>query len=247
MSDVPAPAVPAGADSNKNDIETIEHAPLDSASVAARGSHKVDAAAELLRKVVGDAGGRIVVSPADDKRVRRRIDTVLLPILLSVYFLQQLDKATLAYASVFGLIDDTGLVGEQYSWLGSIVYLAQLVMQPLVAWLLVKLPIGKFSSTMVLFWGATLTGMAAAHDFAGLLTARFFLGAFEASIAPAFVAVTQMWWRRREQTLRVSSFYAMNGMCSLLQKMANECADRSLRSDKHGRWYCATAFSSSSP
>lgn len=127
------------------------------------------------------------------------------------YFLQQLDKATLAYSSVFGLIDDTHLVGGQYSWLGSIVYIAQLVMQPVLAWLLVKLPIGKFSATMVLFWGATLTCMAAAHSFAGLLAARFFLGALEASIAPAFVAITQMWWRRREQTVRVSSWYAMNG------------------------------------
>ena len=111
---------------------------------------------------------------------------------------------------MFGLIDDTGLVGDQYSWLGSIVYLAQLVFQPFIAWLLVKLPIGKFSSTMVLFWGITLTCMAAAHNFGGLLTARFFLGTFEASIAPAFVAITQMWWRRREQTVRIASWYAMN-------------------------------------
>ena len=133
----------------------------------------------------------------------------------SRYFLQQLDKATLAYASVFGLIDDTGLVGDQYSWLGSIVYLAQLVFQPFIAWLLVKLPIGKFSSTMVLFWGITLTCMAAAHNFGGLLTARFFLGTFEASIAPAFVAITQMWWRRREQTVRIASWYAMNVRLSI--------------------------------
>jgi hypothetical protein len=46
------------------------------------------------------------------------------PILIffSIYFLQQLDKSTLAYASVFNLASDTGLVGYQYSALGSIVY-----------------------------------------------------------------------------------------------------------------------------
>jgi uncharacterized membrane protein len=121
----------------------------------------------------------------------------------------------LAYSSVFGLIDDTGLIGDQYSWLGSIVYLAQLVAQPAVAWLLVKLPIGKFSATMVLFWGATLSCMAAAHNFGGLLAARFFLGIFEASIAPAFVAITQMWWRRREQTVRVAAWYSMNGITNM--------------------------------
>ncbi|CAK7210360.1 hypothetical protein SBRCBS47491_000751 [Sporothrix bragantina] len=178
--------------------------------------HRRDAAAELLRKI-GDAGQgeRVIVTPADNKRILRKIDLVILPIILTVYFLQALDKATLSYASVFGLITDTNLVGTQYSWLGSIVYLAQLVAQPLVAWLLVTVPVGKLISGAVLCWGAVLATMAAAHNFGGLLTARFFLGLFEACVAPCFIAVTQMWWRRREQTVRVSYWYAMNGVTNM--------------------------------
>ena len=182
----------------------------------AHDGHKLDAAAELLRKT-GDAdNGRIVFTAADNKRVLRKIDLVILPILLTVYFLQALDKATLSYASVFNLITDTNLVGTQYSWLGSIVYLAQLIMQPILAWLFIRLPIGKFSSAMVLCWGITLACMAAANNFGGLLATRFMLGAFEASIAPAFLAITQMWWRRREQTVRVASWYAMNGITNMV-------------------------------
>jgi len=198
-------------------VETIEHAPPHGPHTGSR-PHRLDAAAELLLKTQQAAEGtRVVVTPADDRRVLRRIDLVILPIMLTVYFLQALDKATLAYASVFGLIDDTHLVGDQYSWLGSIVYLAQLVMQPLLAWLLVKLPIGKFTSFTVLMWGATLACMAAAHNFKGLLATRFFLGAFEAGVAPSFVAITQMWWRRREQTVRVSYWYAMNGITNMVR------------------------------
>lgn len=84
-------------------------------------------------------------------------------------------------------------------------------MQFPLAWLLVKLPIGKFTSCMVALWGATLTLMATAHTFGSLMVARFFLGAFEASIAPSFVAITSMFWRRQEQPLRMASWYAMNG------------------------------------
>ncbi|KAK6856089.1 allantoate permease [Apiospora arundinis] len=174
--------------------------------------HRRDAAAEFLNKV---PEGRVVVTPADNKRVLWRIDKVILPIMLTVYFLQALDKATLAYASVFGLVEDTHLVDNQYSWLGSIVYLAQLVMQFPLAWLLVRLPIAKFTSVMVLGWGVTLACMAAAHNFGGLLASRFFLGAFEASIAPSFIAITQMWWRRHEQTTRTSYWYAMNGITNM--------------------------------
>lgn len=104
-----------------------------------------DKAAQLLR----DAGHEIVVSADDNKRILRKIDWAILPIILVIYCLQSLDKTALSYASVFDLIDSTGLVGSQYSWLGSIVYVAQLVWQPFIAFLLVKLPLGKFCGVMV--------------------------------------------------------------------------------------------------
>jgi len=216
----------AGADGSGKpwaDTDAVERA---DALTGAR--HRRDAAAALLRKTraASDGGAPFVVSLADSQRVLRRIDWVILPIILTVYFLQALDKATLAYASVFGLIEDTGLTGDEYSWLGSVVYLAQLVMQPLLAWLLVKLPLGKFTSATVLLWGATLACMAAAHDFRGLIVTRFFLGAFEAGVAPSFIAITQMWWRRREQTVRVSYWYAMNGITNMARPTLPLCVWR---------------------
>lgn len=125
---------------------------------------------------------RLEVTPAENKRILKRIDLRLLPILLVVYFLQQLDKSVLSYSSVFGLIEDAKLVGQEYSWLGSVIYIAQLVMQPVIAVLLVKFPIGKFLAVMVLGWGTVLCCMAAAHNFIGLLVTRLFLGMFEASV-----------------------------------------------------------------
>lgn len=137
-----------------------------------------DKAAQLLK----EADHTVTVTPEDNSRILRKIDLTILPILLVVYALQYLDKATLSYASVFGLLSDVHLHGEDYSWLGSIVYIAQLVMQPLVAFFLVKLPTGKFCATMVLCWGIVLCGMVAAKNFRGLLATRFLLGAFEASV-----------------------------------------------------------------
>jgi hypothetical protein len=171
-----------------------------------------DKAAQFLRQT----GRRIEVTPEDNARILRKIDLTILPILLVVYCLQSLDKTSLSYASVFGLIDDAHLHGQQYSWLGSIVYLAQLVMQPLVAYFLVKLPTGKFTATRVLCWGITLTGMTAATSFGGLFATRLLLGAFEASVAPAFIAIVQMWYRRSEQTNRNAAWYSMLGVVNML-------------------------------
>lgn len=192
--------------SSKADVEAIEAIEPANAEQVAGPEYAVrtgqrDRAAELL----DSAPSRIPLTAADNRRLLRRLDLTILPILLTVYFLQALDKATLAYASVFGLIKDTNLQGEEYSWLGSIVYVAQLVFQPLVAFLLVKLPIGKFTGVVVLGWGIVLCCMAIAHNFSGLLATRFFLGAMEASVGENYTARESFLEKKRTQLLIFAS------------------------------------------
>lgn len=43
-------------------------------------------------------------------------------IMCVVYGLNYLDKTTLSYASIMGLKQDIGLVGDNYQWLGSMFY-----------------------------------------------------------------------------------------------------------------------------
>lgn len=47
-----------------------------------------DAAAQLLRKIGASPGTRIKITAGDDARVLRRIDMVVMPLMLAVYFLQ---------------------------------------------------------------------------------------------------------------------------------------------------------------
>ena len=96
---------------------------------------QLDAAMEFM---VGQQ--RTDVTAEEYRRVRRKsewhrgqrsyqIDLRLVPILMIVYFLQQLDKSVLSFASPFGLSTDLNLQGTDYSWLGSILYFAQLFFQ----------------------------------------------------------------------------------------------------------------------
>ena len=189
----------------------VESAPDPTAAIKTKSGR--DKAAQFLKAIDTQ---HVTITPADNTRVLRKIDLRILPLILFTYCLQSLDKTTLSYASVFGLIEDTNLKGNQFSWLGSVVYVAQLVFQPLIAYLLVRFPIGKFIATMVFFWGAMLCCMTACKNFAGLMATRLLLGSFEASVAPTFVAIVQMWYRRREQTTRNAAWYAMLGVVNML-------------------------------
>ncbi|RJE20165.1 Allantoate permease [Aspergillus sclerotialis] len=163
--------------------ERIEFAPAPThpeppAEESGTERNKKHKALELLE----DVGHSTLLTPENNKRVLRRIDLRLLPILLVIYFLQQLDKTTISYGSVFGLIEEANLVGQEYSWLGSSIYLVQLVTQPVIAYILVKIRLGKFLAIIVFFWGVSLTCMTPAKNFGGLLACRIFLGLFESGI-----------------------------------------------------------------
>lgn len=134
---------------------------------------------ELIQAI---GGHNISFTVEQEKRVLRKIDSRVLPIMLGAYFLQQLDKSALSYSSVFGIQADVGLHGLQYSWLGSILYVAQLVMQPLGAVFLVKFPLGKLISIAIFCWAISLGGMAGSRSFGALLATRFVLGSFESLI-----------------------------------------------------------------
>jgi MFS family permease len=58
--------------------------------------------------------------------------------------------------------------------------------------------------------------MTAVKDFGGLMATRFLLGSFEASVAPTFIALVQMWYRRSEQTNRNAAWYSMLGIVNIV-------------------------------
>jgi hypothetical protein len=149
-------------------------------------------------ELIEDIGHSTILTPENNKRVLRRIDLRLLPILLGIYFLQQLDKSTLSYGSVFGLIEDANLHGQQYSWLGSSIYLVQLIAQPAIAYILVKIRLGKFLAVMVFFWGISLACMTPAMSFGGLLACRIFLGLFESGIRESSLSSFPHWYRKTD-------------------------------------------------
>ena len=62
------------------------------------------------------------IDPEEAKRVLRKIDLRILPLLMVTYMLQYLDKSSISFASVYGLQTGTNLVGQQYAWLSSIFY-----------------------------------------------------------------------------------------------------------------------------
>jgi hypothetical protein len=55
----------------------------------------------------------VEIDEATNKRLKRLIDKRVLFVMGFTYFIQALDKGTMSFASIMGIIDDTHLVGQQ--------------------------------------------------------------------------------------------------------------------------------------
>ncbi|KAF4956261.1 hypothetical protein FSARC_11617 [Fusarium sarcochroum] len=142
------------------------------------------------------------LTPEEDKRLLRRIDIFLLPIMAISYMFQFLDKSAMSFTSILGLKDDLHLVGEDYSWASSIYYFGYLAASYGTALLLLRFPVGKMVSTSIIIWAGVLMLTATVFNNKGLIAVRFFLGFTESAIAPGLTIVVSMWYKRSEQPFR---------------------------------------------
>ncbi|CAH0041940.1 unnamed protein product [Clonostachys rhizophaga] len=163
---------------------------------------------EALRRYPNDDA---IDSEAERKLVRK-LDMRILPLLGICYFFYYVDKTTLSYAAIFGLKEGLNLQGQEYSWLSSCFYFGWLVWAIPSNLLMQRSPPAWYLSFNIFMWGALLMAQAGAHNFAGLLALRILSGAFEAIADPAFMLITTMFFTREEQPSRISAWYAWNGI-----------------------------------
>ncbi|KAJ4416565.1 hypothetical protein N0V82_006687 [Gnomoniopsis sp. IMI 355080] len=159
------------------------------------------------------------VDAALAKRVLRKIDMRLIPLLFITYGFNFMDKTILSSASVFGLRDDTHLVGQQYSWVSSVFYFGYLFWTPITNQLISRLPIARYLTANTLIWGAVVALTAACTNYGGLLAVRFLLGVVEATITPAFMFMTTSFYTRDEIPVRTGIWFSGNSIGGLVASL----------------------------
>ncbi|MCJ1357373.1 MAG: hypothetical protein MMC33_007369 [Icmadophila ericetorum] len=168
-------------------------------------------AAELAEEAAA-----ILEDPVRLKKLVRKIDFTIIPLLFAVYFLQFLDKTTLSYTAVMGIRTDTHLVGQQYSDLSMLFYIGFLVAEFPTQYLAQHLSrLGRYLGCNIVIWGLILGCHAACTNFAGLAVVRTLLGVFESCVAPILVIIIAMWYKKEEQGRRVSWFYVCNSLTQI--------------------------------
>ncbi|KAI1619399.1 major facilitator superfamily domain-containing protein [Exophiala viscosa] len=154
---------------------------------------------------------RFPILQSQGEKLVRKIDLVILPLIVVNYIFFYVDKTTLSYAAIFGVTEDLHLHGKQYSWLSSLFYFGFLAWSLPTNLLMQRLPLGKYLGFNIFLWGFFLMLQSSAKSFTTLGVLRALAGAAEACSDPSFILITSMWYTRNEQPQKLGLWYSAIG------------------------------------
>ncbi|RDX42116.1 MFS general substrate transporter [Lentinus brumalis] len=155
------------------------------------------------------------VTREENRRIARKIDFYILPMLCMCQGLSFLDKTALNYGNLYGMKTALHLSGNQFSWFASIFYIGYVVGNYPDSWLLQHYPSGKVLAITTLIWGTIVITTPACTNFAGTMINRFFLGLLEAIVTPGMTILTSIWYAQNEVPFRSLIWYSFNGWAGI--------------------------------
>lgn len=156
------------------------------------------------------------LDPSKEKKLVKKIDMFILPIMCILMSCQLMDKSTNSYASIVGLRTDLNMTSQEYSWVGSSFYLGYLFSEYPANMLLQRFPLSKTLALAVVCWGIIICCHGACQSSASFLLCRTLLGIFEAFMDPAYMLMTSQWYRKEEQYIRCGIWLGLQGFGTML-------------------------------
>lgn len=134
-----------------------------------------------------------------EKKMIRKVDWRMLPLIILMYILNYLDRNNIAAARLAGLEEDLRLTGSQYQTAVSILFVGYVLMQ--VPSNLFLKSIGKpayYLPTAMGLWGLVSGATGAVQSFGGLVACRVIVGVLEAAYWPGCMFYLSCWYTQKE-------------------------------------------------
>ena len=195
---------------------SLEHGILDGKGVQTPYAQDLDQAYWYVHESSAGHDAAAPATPEELRRLRRKIDWCIVPIMFLCYTMQFIDKVLLNYAAVMGLNKDLKLKGNNFTNTATAFFIAYLIAEIPNAIVLQKIPVAKWLGANVVLWGIATACTAAAKDYHTLLASRIVLGIFEAAIAPSLMLISSQWYTKSEAAPRFSIWYAGLGLGQII-------------------------------
>ncbi|CAG8920220.1 unnamed protein product [Penicillium salamii] len=145
---------------------------------------------------------------AKERKIVRKLDMTLMPIIFLLYMFNYLDRNNIAQAKLDTFEEDLNLTGSDYSTAVSIVNVGYILMQLPSNMLITKIRPSLYLPFWVCVWSCVSAATAAAQSFGHLIAIRLILGVCEAPFFPGVFYLLSCWYTRKELALRYAFLYS---------------------------------------
>ncbi|ATY59114.1 Major facilitator superfamily transporter [Cordyceps militaris] len=142
-----------------------------------------------------------------EKRLVRKLDCRLMPVLTCMIVLNYLDRNALPNARVQGIESHLGLTGDEFNTCISILFAGYLALQIPSNLILTRVRPSIYLPVCMALWGVVSACTAAATNFQQLVVCRFFLGFLEAPFFPGALLLLSSWYTPKEMATRTAVMY----------------------------------------
>ncbi|KAJ9603665.1 hypothetical protein H2200_011851 [Cladophialophora chaetospira] len=170
---------------------------------------------QAIKELSGD-GLVAGFTPAEQKRIVRRIDLRLAVTLGCLYCISLLDRTNLGAASVAGMQTSLHMNAKNnaYTIVSVVFFISYTIFQaPAVVFIRMLGP-RNFLAGIVLAWGAVMIGFGFVPSWEVMCVLRVILGALEAGFYPGCVYLLSTWYPRYDLQKRNATFYLIGSMAS---------------------------------
>ncbi|KAL4895722.1 major facilitator superfamily domain-containing protein [Aspergillus ambiguus] len=150
----------------------------------------------------------VALTPSEEKRLLRKMDLRIMPILSILYLFAFLDRGNIGNAKIEGLPEDLGLTGSQFNICLTVFFITYASFELPSNLILKKLRPSIWLPLLMVAWGIVMTLMGIVQNYHGLLATRIFLGVAESGLYPGVAFYITMWYCRHEALMRQALFFS---------------------------------------
>ncbi|KAI0064095.1 MFS general substrate transporter [Artomyces pyxidatus] len=165
---------------------------------------------EKVPRSLADSDEKVVSYDYDspeDRKLLRKVDLRLIPILTLLYLLSFLDRSNIGNAKIDGLATDLHVSPPAYNTALALYFIAYVTFEIPANIILKRFNPRIWLPTLTFAWGVASVAQGLITNQAGLFGIRILLGATEAGLFPGVIYVFSVYYRRQERHWRVAIFF----------------------------------------
>lgn len=146
----------------------------------------------------------------EEKRIDRKIDFLVMPLLMWAFFILQIDRGNISNALTSTLKEDIGLDNNKVN-AGTALFNVGIVLFEIPSnVLLQRFGAARWLSFQIVIWSLCATLQSLITNYRSFLATRFFMGMLESGYIPGGLYYISTWYTRKQLTSRYTYYFVGN-------------------------------------